>query len=100
MPDCSLTFRMPVWGVLLAGGIVIIAGGLFYPKSDLVSPMLAAAPAGGQMLWSFGLALVVSSAITAAAILFRKVAADGEGYDFSGLQSQVQLIDEPAAAYD
>ena len=92
--------RMPGWGVLLAGGVGIIAGGLFYPKSDLVSPMLATAPSGGQMLWSFGLALVVSSAITAAVIVFRKVAGDVEEYDFSGLRSEVQLIDEPTAAYD
>ena len=92
--------RMPGWGVLLAGGVGIVAGGLFYPKSDLVSPMLATAPNGGQMLWSFGLALVVSSAITAAVILFRKVAGDVEEYDFSGLRSAVQLIDEPTAAYD
>ena len=92
--------RMPGWGVLLAGGVGIVVGALFYPESDLVSPMLVTAPGGGQMLWSFALALVVSSAITAGVILFRKVAADADEYDFSSLQSGVQLIDEPSATYD
>ena len=36
--------RMPGWAVLLAGGAGIIVGALFYPKPDLVSPMILSAP--------------------------------------------------------
>ena len=40
--------RMPGWAVLLASGAGVIIGALFYPRSDLVSPMILAAPDGGQ----------------------------------------------------
>ena len=92
--------RMPGWAVLLASAAGIISGALFYPKPDLVSPMLVAAPSGGQMLWSFGTALVVSSAITAGVVLLRRIAAAGDEYDFQRLSSEVRLIDEPAAGDD
>ena len=92
--------RMPGWGVLLAGGVGIIVGALFYPKPDLVSPMMLTAPTGGQMFWSFVSALVVSSAITAALVLMRRMAADGDEFDFARLQSDVLLIDEPVAGDD
>ena len=92
--------RMPGWAVLLAGGVGVIIGALFYPRSDLVSPMILAAPTGGQMLWSFGTALVVSSAITAGVVWMRRVAAPDGGYDFARLQSDVRLIDDPAPADD
>ena len=92
--------RLPGWAVLLAGGAGIVVGALFYPKPDLVSPMLLTAPTGGQMLWSFALALVLSSAITGAVVLIRRLAAPGDEYDFRRLQSDVRLIDEPAAADD
>ncbi len=95
-----LSTRMPGWGVLLAGYFGIVVRALIYPRPGLVSPMLATAPACGQMLWSFTLALVVSSAITAMVILFREVIAGAEGYDLSSLKSGVQLIDEPVARYD
>ena len=92
--------RMPGWAVLLAGGTGIVIGALFYPKPDLVSPMILTAPNGGQMLWSFGTALVVSSAITAAVVFARRMSASGDEYDFGKLQSEVRLIDESAAADD
>ena len=40
--------RMPGWGVLLARGLGIIIGALFYPKPDLLSPWALNAPAGGR----------------------------------------------------
>ena len=92
--------RMPGWGVLLAGGAGIVIGALFYPQSDLVSPMILAAPGGEQMLWSFGSALVVSSAITAGVVFLRRITDSGAEYDFARLQSEVRLIDEPAAGDD
>ena len=92
--------RMPGWAVILAGGAGIVVGALFYPKSDLVSPMILAAPNGEQMFWSFALALVVSSAITFAVVMMRRMTGEGEEYDFARLQSEVLLIDEPAAADD
>ena len=92
--------RLPGWVVLLASGAGIVIGALFYPRSDLVSPMILTAPNGEQMPWSFGSALVVSSAITAGVVLLRRLSAPGGEYDFSRLQSDVRLIDEPAAADD
>ena len=92
--------RMPGWAVLLAGGAGIVVGALFYPKSDLVSPMILTAPNGEQMFWSFVLALAVSSAITAGVVLLRKIMASGEEYDFARLESEVRLIEEPASADD
>ena len=92
--------RMPGWAVLLAGGAGIIVGALFYPKSDLVSPMILAAPNGEQMFWSFLLALAVSSAITAAVVLVRRFTAPDSAYDFDRLASEVQLIDHLAQADD
>ena len=85
--------RMPGWAVLMAGGAGIIVGALFYPKSDLVSPMILTAPNGEQMFWSFALALVVSSAITAGVVLMRRMWAAGDEYDFARLASNVRLID-------
>ena len=92
--------QMPGWAVLLAGGAGIIVGALFYPKPDLVSPMILSAPSGEQMFWSFLLALAVSSAITAGVVLLRRVSSAGEEYDFARLASEVQLIDEQAPADD
>ena len=92
--------RLQGWAVLLASVSGIIVGALFYPKPDLVSPMLVSAPAGGQMLWSFGSALAVSSAITAGVVWLRRVSSTGEEYDFGRLSSEVQLIDDPAPADD
>ena len=91
--------RMPGWGVLLAGGVGIVIGALFYPKPDLVSPMVLAASTGGQMLWSFVLALVFSSVVTAVVVVLRRVASDDE-YDFVRLNSEVSLIDESSAGDD
>ena len=92
--------RMPGWAVLLAGAAGTIVGALFYPKPDLVSPMILAAPNGEQMFWSFVLALAVSSAITAGVVLLRRISAAGDKYDFARLQSEVRLIDEPATGDD
>ena len=92
--------RMPGWAVLLSSAAGIIIGALFYPRSDLVSPMLLTAPSGGQMLWSFGSALVVSSAITVGVVLLRRITDMGDEYDFARLRSEVRLIDESAAADD
>ena len=92
--------RMPGWAVLLAGGAGIIVGALFYPRPDLVSPMILTAPNGEQMFWSFLLALAVSTSITAVVVLLRRVSSTGEEYDFGRLASEVQLIDDPAPADD
>ena len=89
--------RMPGWVVLLASAAGIVIGALFYPKSDLVSPMILTAPTGGQMLWSFGSALVVSSGLTLVLLVWQRVTGVGGEFDFSRLQSDVLLIDEPAA---
>ena len=92
--------RMPGWAVLMAGGAGIIVGALFYPESDLVSPMILTAPNREQMFWSFALALVVSSAITAGVVLMRRMWSAGDEYDFARLASNVRLIDEPTSADD
>lgn len=92
--------RMSGWAVLLAGGSGIIVGALFYPRPDLVTPMILTAPNGEQMFWSLLLALLVSTAITAAVVLVRKVSAAGDEYDFRRLQSEVRLIDGSTAADD
>lgn len=85
--------RMTGWAVLLAGGAGIIVGALFYPRPDLVSPFLLAAPNGEQMFWSFLLALLVSTTITAAVVVTRRLLAIGEEYEFARLAKDVRPID-------
>ena len=94
--------RMPGWGVLLAGGVGIVIGALYYPKPDLLSPWALTAPdwANSQMLWAFASALVISSAISLVIILIRRMAAPSQEYDFAALDSNVGLIDEPTIADD
>ena len=92
--------RMPGWGVLLAGGVGIIIGALYYPTPDLLTPWALTAPFGGQMFFAFAAALIVASAITAAVIVIRQMAAPAQEYDFAILNSDVQLIDGPAPADD
>ncbi len=91
--------RMPGWGVLLAGGVGLVVGALFYPKQDFVSHWAIPAPiAGEQMLFAFGAALVISSAISAAIVWGQRLVAPDSQYDFAILNSDVSLIDEPAVA--
>ena len=92
--------RMPGWALLLAGGVGIVIGALYYPKPDLISPWALAAPGGQQMLFAFGSALVVSSAISAVVVWGRRLLAPSQQYDFAILNADVQLIDEPSAADD
>ena len=90
--------RMPGWAVLLAGGVGVVIGALYYPRPDLVSPWALPAPVGQQMLFAFGSALVVSSAITAVVVWGRRLLAPAQQFDFAILNSDVRLIDETAAA--
>ena len=92
--------RMPGWGVILAGGVGIVIGALYYPKPDLLSPWALTAPVGGQMFFAFASALVISSVIAGAVIIISAVVAPSRQYDFRALDSGVALIDEPAAADD
>lgn len=92
--------RMPGWGVLLAGGVGIIIGALYYPKPDLISPWALTAPLGGQMFFAFASALLVSAVITLLVILARQMAAPAQQYNFAILNNEVQLIDEPALGDD
>ena len=62
--------------------------------------MILTAPNREQMFWSFALALVVSSAITAGVVLMRRMWSAGDEYDFARLASNVRLIDEPTSADD
>ena len=82
--------RMSGWGVVVAGGVGIIVGALYYPMPDLVSPMMLTAPFGSQMFFAFASALVVSTVISAVVILLRKSA---EEYDFGRLSEEVELIE-------
>ena len=92
--------RMPGWAVVVAGVAGIVVGALFYPKPDLVSPMILPAPNGEQMFWSFLLALLVSTAITVAVVLARRAMDSGERFDFARLSEDVRLIDDPSSADD
>lgn len=92
--------RMPGWGVLVAGGVGIVIGALFYPKPDLLSPWALVSPLGGQMFFAFASALVISSAIALVIILGLRAVAPSQEYDFADLDSDVSLIDEPAVADD
>lgn len=92
--------RMPGWGVLLAGGVGIIIGALYYPKPDLISPWALTAPLGGQMFFAFASALIVSAVIALLVILARQLAAPAQQYNFAALNSEVRLIDEPALGDD
>ena len=89
---------MTGWGVLVAGGVGIVIGALYYPKPDLLSPWALTAPGGGQMFWAFASALVISSVITLVVILARRAVAPAQEFDFSVLDSSVSLIDSPSAA--
>ena len=82
--------RMPGRGVLLAGGVGIVIGALYYPTPDLLSPWALTAPFGTQMFFAFASALVVSSVISAIVILVRQPAQD---YDFNRLSEEVQIIE-------
>ena len=92
--------RMTGWGVLVAGGVGIVIGALYYPRPDLLSPWALTAPGGGQMFWAFASALVISSVITFVIIIGRRVAASSQEFDFNILDSSVSLIDSPSAADD
>lgn len=92
--------RMTGWGVMVAGGVGIVIGALYYPKPDLLSPWALTAPEGGQMFWAFASALVISSVITAGIILARRALAPSREFDFELLDSRVNLIDSPTAAAD
>ena len=92
--------RMPGWAVLLAGGVGIVIGALFYPKPDLLSPWALIAPVGGQMFFAFASALVVSSVISAVVVWGQRLVAPQNEYDFAVLNNDVQLIDEPAVGDD
>jgi hypothetical protein len=52
------------------------------------------------MFWAFASALVVSSVISAVVVLGQRLVAPDSEYDFAILNSDVQLIDEPAPADD
>ena len=92
--------RMPGWGVLLAGGVGIVIGALYYPKPDLISPWALTAPAGQQMFFAFASALALSSAISAVVVWGRRLLAPSQQYDFAVLDANVGLIDEPSPADD
>ncbi len=92
--------RMPGWGVLVASGVGIVVGALYYPRPDLLSPWALTAPAGGQMFWAFASALVISAVITAVIILARRATAPSQEFDFDLLDTRVSLIDSPTAAAD
>jgi len=92
--------HMPGYGVLVAGGIGIVIGALFYPKPDLLSPWALTAPNGEQMFWAFASALVISSAVTLGIIFGHRVKFPDEEFDFEVLDSSVTLIDSPSAADD
>ena len=92
--------RMPGWGVLVAGGVGLVLGALYYPKPDLLSPWALTAPFGSQMFWAFASALVVSSVIAWGLVLVMKFAAPSQQFDFGDLESDVQLIESPAMGDD
>ncbi len=92
--------RMPGWGVLVAGGVGIVIGALYYPKPDLLTPWALTAPAGGQMFWSFASALLISTVITGIIILARRTVAPAQEFNFEVLDSSVGLIDSPSMADD
>ena len=88
------------WCVLLAGGMGIAIGTLFYRKPDLLTPWALTASAVGQMLFAFASALVISSAVGGAIIMGRRVVASLQEYDLAVFNSSVRLIDQPAVAID
>ncbi len=92
--------RMSGWGVIIAGGVGIIIGALFYPKPDLLTPWALTAPFGGQMFFAFASALALSSAISVVVVWSRRLLAPAQQYDFTALNTNVRLIDEPASADD
>lgn len=85
--------HMPGWAVLLAGGVGILIGALYYPKPDLLSPWALTAPFGTQMFFAFTSALAVSALIAAVVVVVKRAMASDEGYDFTRLRDEVQLIE-------
>ena len=92
--------RMTGWGVLVAGGVGLVIGALYYPKPDLLTPWALTAPFADQMLWSFGSALVISSVITFVIIWVRRMTAPSQEFDYAVLNADVDLIDSLSAADD
>lgn len=85
--------HMPGWAVLLAGGVGILIGALYYPKPDLLTPWALPAPFGTQMFFAFASALAVSALIAAIVVAVKRAAASDDGYDFTRLRDEVQLIE-------
>lgn len=85
--------HMPGWAVLLAGGVGILIGALYYPKPDLLSPWALTAPFGTQMFFAFTSALAVSALIATVVVVVRRAMASDDGYDFTRLRDEVQLIE-------
>ncbi len=85
--------HMSGWGVMLAGGVGIVIGALYYPLPDLLTPWALSAPFGTQMFFSFASALAVSSVITAVVILVRSNASPDQAYDLNRLREEVSLIE-------
>lgn len=85
--------HMPGWAVLLAGGVGILIGALYYPKPDLLTPWALTAPFGTQMFFAFASALAVSALIAAIVVAVKRAAASDDGYDFTRLRDEVQLIE-------
>ncbi|HEY9645789.1 MAG TPA: hypothetical protein V6C88_05435 [Chroococcidiopsis sp.] len=91
MYSCRLNGTAATWSALLGIG----SGALFFPKTDF-SPWLAI-PFGGDLLVSFGIAVVVSGAI---ALIWSALSSD-RPFAFEQLQSQVQTYlehDDPEMA--
>ena len=92
--------HMPGYGVLVAGGVGIVIGALYYPKPDLLTPWALTAPNGEQMFFAFASALVISSAVTLGIIFGHRAKFPDEQFDFAVLDEEVRLIDSTSAADD
>ncbi len=91
--------RIGGMNALVSSIVGIAAGALFFPKPDF-SPLVAGLPGGGDLLMSFGAALLVSTVVS---LVWNEIAfftGRSDRFDFKRLQAVQAYSDSPKSVAD